>query len=35
MDMGGLSYDPPHEPKRGGDHFVVALALETRFAPAL
>ena len=28
LDMGGLSYDPLHEHKRGGDHFVVALALE-------
>jgi hypothetical protein len=28
LDMGGLLYDPLHEHKRGGDHFVVALALE-------
>ena len=28
LDMGGLSYDPLHEHKRGGDHFVVALARE-------
>jgi hypothetical protein len=26
--MGGLLYDPLHAHKRGGDHFVVALALE-------
>ena len=28
LDMGGLLYDPLHQHKRGGDHFVVALARE-------
>ena len=28
LDMGGLLYDPLHQHKRGGDHFVVALACE-------
>ena len=28
LDMGFLSYDPNHQHKRGGDHFVVALKLQ-------
>lgn len=28
LDMGGLLYDPLHEHKRGGDHYVVALGRE-------
>jgi Butirosin biosynthesis protein H, N-terminal len=32
LDMGHLTYDPNHQHKRGGDHFVVVLAIEDGFA---
>lgn len=32
LDMGYLSYDPHHQYKRGGDHFIVVLAIENDFA---